>query len=71
MPDISLHASLAASAAMLFASNPHRGWERRVDRHRSRGAVCWPIAVVCALIALSVIAAVEYPLSFTDVFNQF
>jgi hypothetical protein len=71
MTTFPLQALLAASAVILFAADPHWYWERRVDRRKSRGAVCVPIAVVCALTVLSGIAAVEYPLSFTDVFNQF
>ena len=71
MPDISLHALLVLSAAILFASDPRWRRKPRVDRHRSWGAVSVPIAVVCALTALSSIAGVEYALSFADVFNQF
>jgi hypothetical protein len=71
MLDISLHASPALSVAILFASDPHRRREPSVDRHRSRGAICVLIAVMCALTVLSGIAAVEYPLSFADIFNQF
>ena len=71
MPDTSLHASLAASAVMLFASNPHWDWERGADRHRSRAAISVPIAVLLVLSAISTIVAMEYPLSLIDVLNQF
>jgi len=71
MPDISLQASLATSAEMLFASNPPWDWERGANRHRSRAAISVPIAVLLVLSAISTIATMEYPLSLIDVLNQF
>ena len=67
----SLHASFTAFGMILFASGPPQLWRRRGDQHLSRADVLLPFAMLFALIAVSAIAAVEYPLSLTDALNQF
>ena len=69
-PEISWQASLALSAAILFSLDPHWRPEPTADGRYSRGAAWVCMAVVCALSALSGFAAVEYPLTFAEVFNQ-
>jgi membrane-associated phospholipid phosphatase len=67
----SLHGSSAAVGMLLFASGPPRLWRRRADRRISRTEVLLPVAMLFALTAISTIAAIEYPLSLTDILNQF
>ena len=71
MTHSSLHASLSGFGMVLFASGPPRLWRRRANRHISRADILLPFAVLFALSTISAIAAIEHPLSFAVVFNQF